>query len=94
MAFDTFGQQTFAPALTPSGERGAAAFRFHARAEAVLALAGTLGRLVSAFHKAGQSSRRDWRAVTLGMTTALSISPRQLTLDLAFAHCQRRRFLK
>src|SRR5439155_8273579 len=80
MVFDAFGQETFAPALTPARERGATAFRFHPGAEAVLTFAGALGRLVRAFHKTGQSSRRDWRAVTVGMTTALSISPRRLTV--------------
>jgi hypothetical protein len=39
MAFDTFRQQTFPSALTPSRKRGAAAPCFHACAETVLLLA-------------------------------------------------------
>ena len=88
MAFDAFGQQTFAAALTPPGEGGAAAFRFHPRTKTVLAFAGAFGRLVSAFHEAEQFSRRDFGAVTVEMAKGLSIA-RKLTLDLAFAHCQR-----
>jgi hypothetical protein len=94
MEFDAFRQQTFATALASAGERGAAGLGFHAGAEAVLAFARALGWLVSAFHKSEQSSRRDWRAVTVEMTATLSILPRLLTVDLAFAHCQRRSYLE
>jgi hypothetical protein len=50
MHLDAFRQETLAPALAPTRENGAAALCFHARAKAVLALAGSLGWLVSAFH--------------------------------------------
>jgi hypothetical protein len=88
MAFDAFGEQTFAAALTPTGEGGAAPFRFHAGAKAVLAFASALGRLIGAFHKAEQFFRRDFGAVTLRMCEALSIA-HKLTVDLVFAHCPR-----
>ena len=88
MALNPFGQQTFAPTLATARERGAAALGFHAGEEAVLAFAGALGRLVSAFHKAEQFSRGDFGAVTVEMARGLSIA-RKLTVDLAFAHCQR-----
>jgi hypothetical protein len=63
MALNPFGQQTFAPTLATACEDGAAAFGFHAGAKAVLAFAGAFGRLVSAFHKAEQFSRRDFGAL-------------------------------
>jgi hypothetical protein len=40
--FRAFRQQPFAPALTTPGERGASAFRLHARAKTVLAFARAL----------------------------------------------------
>jgi hypothetical protein len=52
MELDAFWQQTFAAALTTAGEGGASAFGPHARAEAVLTLAGSFRCLISAFHKA------------------------------------------
>lgn len=50
VAFDAFRQQTFAAALATARERGASAFRLHARAKTVLAFACAFGRLVGAFH--------------------------------------------
>jgi hypothetical protein len=88
MAFDAAREQTFAAALAAPSERGAAAFGFHTGAETVLAFARAFGRLIGAFHKAGRFARRDFGAVTVEMRIALSIA-RKLTVDLAFAHCQR-----
>ena len=51
MALDALGQQTFAAALAAAGKRGAAALRLHPGTETVLAFAGALGWLVSAFHE-------------------------------------------
>jgi len=48
---DAFREQTFAPALPPARQRGAARFRFHARTKTVLAFACSLRWLVSPFHK-------------------------------------------
>lgn len=73
VAIDALWQKPFAPALPPSGERGAAAFCAHARAKAVLAFARAFGWLVGSFHKAEQSLRRELGAVTLGMGRGLSI---------------------
>jgi hypothetical protein len=50
MFFDAFRQQTLASALSSASERGAAAFRFHARAKPVLAFARAFGWLKGAFH--------------------------------------------
>jgi hypothetical protein len=41
MAFDALRQETFTTALTPTRKGGASAFRPHARAETVLALASS-----------------------------------------------------
>jgi hypothetical protein len=96
---DPFWEQTFAPALAATRERSATAFALHARTETMLAFARALGRLIGAFHKTEKLIRRDSRAVTVGMSRALSISPRRpITrcsgsaherIDLAFAGCQR-----
>lgn len=48
---DAFRQQTFAAALATTRERGASAFRLHARAESVLAFARALAWLIRAFHR-------------------------------------------
>jgi hypothetical protein len=45
MDFSALRQQTLATALTPAGERGATAFRAHARAKAVLLFPGALRAL-------------------------------------------------
>ena len=50
MALDTFGQETFATALTPAREGGAAAFGPHPRPKTVLLLARSFRWLISAFH--------------------------------------------
>ena len=73
MAFDTAWKQTFAAALPATGERGAAAFRLHARAKPVLAFARALAWLVCPFHKAAELPRRDFGAMTLGTSKAMSI---------------------
>ena len=56
MIFDPLRQQTFASALSPTREGGAAAFGFHAGSETVLAFTGALRWLVSAFHFAVERS--------------------------------------
>jgi len=45
MHFRTFGQETLTATLTTTGKCGAATFRAHARAEAVLLFPGSLGSL-------------------------------------------------
>jgi hypothetical protein len=74
VAFYPFRQEAFAAALSPTSERGPATFGFHSRPKPVLLLACALGWLISAFHKAEASLRSELRAVTVGMTRALSIS--------------------
>jgi len=78
---DAFRQQTFAAALAPARKDRATAFGTHPGAETVLTFACSLGRLVSAFHKTRNSSRRDWRAVILGVSMILSIARRTATVD-------------
>ena len=74
VALDTARQQTFAAALPALRECRSAAVRLHAGAETVLAFARALGWLVGTFHKAAETARRDLKAITLGMSTALSIA--------------------
>ena len=50
MDLDAFGEETLATALAPPRERGAPAFRAHARAKAVLLFAGALRALKCPFH--------------------------------------------
>ena len=69
---DAFREQAFAPALPPARKYRATAFCFHAGTKTVLTFACSLGGLVSPFHKAEKASV-GLRAVTLGMSTALSI---------------------
>jgi len=52
MEIDAFRQKSLASALATSRKGGATAFRPHARSKTVLLLAGPLGWLISAFHKA------------------------------------------
>jgi hypothetical protein len=51
MSLDAFWEQTFSAALPTSCEDRAAALRPHPRTKAVLPFPGSLGWLVSAFHK-------------------------------------------
>ena len=88
MAFDAAREQPFASALAAASERGATAFCFHTGAKTVLAFTRAFGGLIGAFHKAGRFARRDFGAVTVEIRVALSIG-RKLTVDPAFAHCQR-----
>jgi hypothetical protein len=48
---NAFRQEPLAATLPPARKRGTAAFCLHARAKAMLALARSLGWLVSPFHK-------------------------------------------
>jgi hypothetical protein len=52
---DAFRQQTFAAALAPARKGRATAFGTHPGAETVLTFACSLGWLISAFHKTGNS---------------------------------------
>ena len=81
MLLDAFRQQTFATALASARKDCATAFGTHPGAETVLTFACSLGWLVSAFHRTRNSSRRDWRAVTLGVSMILSIARRAATVD-------------
>jgi hypothetical protein len=72
MSLDAFRQQTFATALAAARKGRATALGTHPGAETVLTFARSLGWLVSAFHKTPEWLRPDWRAVTLGVSMALS----------------------
>jgi len=56
MTLDTFRQQAFAPALTPTRQGSPSALGPHARPKTVLLFPCSLGWLVSAFHKPGNGS--------------------------------------
>jgi hypothetical protein len=80
MFLDAFREQAFAPALPPARQRGAARFRFHPGTKTVLTFACSLGSLVSPFHRTDKASV-GLRAVTLGMSTALSIERARFRFD-------------
>ena len=72
MSLDAFREQALAAALSPACKYRATAFGFHPGTKTMLTFARSLGGLVSPFHKTDKA----WvglRAVTLGMSTALSI---------------------
>jgi len=85
MQFNALRQKTLPAALASASERGSSAFGLHARAEPVLAFACALGWLISAFHKAEKRFRCDSRAVTVGMSRALSILRARGIVDLRIA---------
>ena len=85
MFLDAFWQQTFAAALSASCEDRPPAFGSHSGAKTVLTLPRSLGRLVSAFHKTETDRDAILRAVTVGVSTALSIAWRAPALDLPIA---------
>ena len=58
MSLDAFRQQTLATALTAPRKGRATTFGAHPGAETVLTFAGSLGWLVSAFHKTEKVSAR------------------------------------
>jgi hypothetical protein len=72
MFLDAFGEQAFAAALSPTCKYRATAFGLHAGTKTVLTFPCSFGRLVSPFHKTEEASV-GLRAVTLGMSMALSI---------------------
>ena len=84
---DARWKQAFAAALAPAREAGAAAPGPHPGAKAVLAFTGSLGWLISAFHKVGPVTR----ALTLGASPSLSIRS-QVSPDLQ--SCQHGAFLE
>jgi hypothetical protein len=93
MSLDAFREQAFAAALSTAGKDRAPSFGFHPGTKTMLALACSLGRLVSAFHKSGKALV-GLRAVTLEMTTALSIGACRLDRTVLFRDCQRRQSLR
>jgi hypothetical protein len=93
MSLDAFWKQALASALSPACEDRATALSLHASTKTVLTFACSLRRLVSSFHKTEKASV-GVRAVTLGMSTALSIGRYGLDTTILFGDCQRRRFLK
>jgi hypothetical protein len=72
MTLDTFRQQAFAPALTPTRQGSPSALGPHARPKTVLLFAGPFRWLISAFHKTEKSAPRELRAVTLEWSGGLS----------------------
>ena len=93
MFLDAFWEQALAAALSPACKYRATAFGFHPGTKTVLTFACSLGGLVSPFHKTEKASV-GLRAVTLGMSTALSIGCVRSRCAVLFGDCQRRRFLK
>ena len=85
MRFDAFREQSFAAALSAPREDRAPAFGAHAGTKTVLTLPRSLGGLVSAFHKTETDREAILRAVTVGVSTALSIAWRARALDLPIA---------
>jgi len=94
MPLDALRQQTLAAALPSAGERGAPTFTLHACTKPVLAFTRTFGWLVRAFHETEKWFRRDSRAVTVGMSEALSIAYWSVIVGLSLADCQCLQFLK
>jgi hypothetical protein len=72
ISLDAFWKQALAAALSPAGKDGATAFGLHAGTKTMLTFPCSFGRLVSPFHKTEKTSA-GLGAITLGMTTALSI---------------------
>ena len=72
MFLDAFGKQALAAALSPACKYRATAFGLHPSTKTVLTFPCSFGRLVSSFHKT-EKTAPGLRAVTLGMSTALSI---------------------
>jgi len=93
MFLDAFRKQALATALSPACKRRATSFGFHAGAKTVLTFPCSFGRLVSPFHKTKKSSV-GLRAVTVGISIALSIGRLQSRCPGFIQHCQGRRFLK
>jgi hypothetical protein len=70
MSVGALWQEPLAAALASACERGASAFRLHARTKTVLPFAGSLGRLESAFHDFRNGARRTaFLPVRLGPAT-------------------------
>jgi len=86
VALNAFWQKPLAAALASTREGGPTAFGAHAGAKTVLAFAGSLGWLISSFHKAEKLLRLELRAVTLGMGMGLSIRGGRGGL-IASCHC-------
>jgi hypothetical protein len=93
MPLDAFRKQALAPALAPASKDRAPGFGFHPGTKTMLTLACSLGGLVSPFHKTAKA-KVGWRAVTLGMSTALSIGGFRSRCHGSIRDCQRRQFLK
>jgi hypothetical protein len=78
MALDSLRQKPLSAALPAASQGGAPAFGPHTRAKPMLAFASSLRWLVSAFHKAEKSARRELRAVSLGWSGGLSMKPEEV----------------
>jgi hypothetical protein len=85
MPLDAFRKQSLAAPLSASCEDRAPAFGSHSGAKTVLTLPRSLGWLVSAFHKTETDRDAILRAITVGVSTALSIAWRGRALDLPIA---------
>jgi hypothetical protein len=73
MPVDAFREQSLTTPLSAACQGGAPAFGAHAGTKTVLAFPCSLGWLVSAFHKTGTDRDAILRAVTVGVSKALSI---------------------
>ena len=85
MPLDAFRKQSLAAPLSASCEDRAPAFGSHSGAKTMLTLASSLGRLIGALHKTKTDRDAILRAVTVGVSTALSIAWRAPALDLPIA---------
>ena len=85
MPLNAFRKQSLAAPLSASCQDRAPAFGSHSGAKTVLTLPRSLGWLVSAFHTTETDRDAILRAVTVGVSTALSIAWRARELDLPIA---------
>jgi hypothetical protein len=85
MPLNAFRKQSLAAPLSASCEGRAPAFGSHSGAKTVLTLPRSLGWLVSAFHRTKTDRDAILRAVTVGVSTALSIAWRAPAFDLPIA---------
>ena len=93
MPLDAFRKQALATALSPARKCRPTGFGFHAGTKTVLTFPCSFGRLVSPFHKTKKPSV-DLRAVTVGVSMALSIGRIRSRCPGFIQDCQSRRFLK
>jgi hypothetical protein len=89
VSLDAFRQQALAAALSPACKYRTTPFGFHPGTKTVLTFACSIGGLVSPFHRTEKASV-GLKAVTLGMSTALSIGRVRSRSDGLFGDCKRR----